>query len=272
MKNTILFFLFTLLTQSLRAEVPVTIVAPKDVINDYNLFLNGKSPLEVSDFKGKQSRRDVVELVLVQQALSKGGYKGEIKIIEAPSYARINEIIKNGKADISGTSDWKEDIILEKQIASEIIIKQGQFEAGFYTATNNTKALSAKSVNDIRQLTAISNRDWKPDWNTLSALKIKHLEHVVLWESIVKMVNKKRGDFTLAPFQQTEDMSLEMDGVKLIPIPGIKISLAGNRAYLVSKKGIWGEKILPILNKGIKILQMKNIITTAYSESRFFNP
>lgn len=86
------------------------------------------------------------------------------------------------------------------------------------------------------------------------------------------MVDKGRGDFTLAPFQQTADLSLESNGVKLIPIPNLKIALAGNRSYVVSKNGIMGQEILPILNKGIRELQKKKIFEKAYRESGFFNP
>lgn len=272
MKTFFLCCLLVAFITTTKADSELTIAAPEDVIRDYHLFLNGKSPQHIQSFKGEKSRRDVVELVLVQQAIALGGFTGKIKIIDAPSDARINEMMKNGQADISGTSYWKEDVNPENQIASDIVIKQGQFEAGFYTSPKNTKALSAKDLIDLQKLIAISNQDWKPDWNALQALRLKHLEHVVLWESMVKMVDKGRGDFTLAPFQQTKDMSLESNGVKLIPIPKLKIALSGNRSYLVSKNGIIGQEILPLLNKGIKELQKKKVFEKAYRESGFFNP
>jgi hypothetical protein len=42
-----------------------------DVYDDYTRFLNGRHVEEISDFSGQYIRRDVVDMILAQQALVK---------------------------------------------------------------------------------------------------------------------------------------------------------------------------------------------------------
>jgi hypothetical protein len=45
-----------------------------DVYEDYLRFLNGRSVLTIDDFRGATMRRDVADMVLLQQALALGGF------------------------------------------------------------------------------------------------------------------------------------------------------------------------------------------------------
>ncbi len=52
----------------------VVIFIRDDVYDDYSRFLNGRKPIEVKDFSGAYIRRDVVDMIIAQQALNIGGY------------------------------------------------------------------------------------------------------------------------------------------------------------------------------------------------------
>ncbi|MFX6036180.1 hypothetical protein ABTE74_22595, partial [Acinetobacter baumannii] len=52
------------------AEEPaLPALIPDDVLLDYRRFLAGRDPASVTDYGGPLSRRDVVEVVLIHQAL-----------------------------------------------------------------------------------------------------------------------------------------------------------------------------------------------------------
>ncbi|WP_019613420.1 ABC transporter substrate-binding protein [Psychromonas ossibalaenae] len=279
----ILLLLITLITPSSGAAVEnqhsvitqrdeLIIVIPKDVKRDYDFFMQGRDPLQISDYYGPGSRRDVVEVVLIQQALALGGVNASIRFIVASSHARIIKLVHSGKAVMAGNSIWQ-NLLNDSDLlyVSEPVIENGQFEAGLYTISENRNALNAKSLADVRQLTVVSSKAWSVDWQTLNAMKIHSLINTVKWSSMVKMVAKGRADFLLAPFQPSDDLSFTPQGIRLVPVPGIKVGLQGSRHFAVSKRNSQGKELINVLNKGIKILKEKGLLEQAYRDSGFFN-
>ena len=57
---------------------PLSLVIASDVLSDYHKFLGDREPVEIKDYSGNHSRRDVVEVVLLQQALARGGFQAEV--------------------------------------------------------------------------------------------------------------------------------------------------------------------------------------------------
>ncbi|WP_319469541.1 hypothetical protein [uncultured Pseudodesulfovibrio sp.] len=83
-------------------------------------------------------------------------------------------------------------------------------------------------------MTAVSNKNWKSDWNTLEGLHLKKITHIQHWEIMTKIVDQMRADFLLAPFQPTKGMYLTVNDIHLKPITGIKVGLVGSRHFAVS--------------------------------------
>ncbi|HEX6592569.1 MAG TPA: hypothetical protein VF050_11265, partial [Moraxellaceae bacterium] len=71
----LVFGLGFLLTGHAAAEkLPVLRIAVAgDVYSDYKAFVGKRDPLRINTFNGAHARRDVVEVVLLQQALRRGG-------------------------------------------------------------------------------------------------------------------------------------------------------------------------------------------------------
>jgi len=105
----------------------------------------------------------------------------------------------------------------------------------------------------------------------LENLKLKKLINTTKWKFIVRMVSIKRGDFLLASFQNTEDLSFFSEGIKLVPIQGLKVGLQGSRHFAISKNYPKSKELFKALNKGMKILRKEGIIKKAYEQSGFFN-
>lgn len=254
-------------------EPPLIILVPNDVLADYEEFIDSRDVLSLTEYDGESSRRDVVEVVLLQQALHLGGVDQRIKFSEVDSYKRILVEMRGGRAVMAATSSWLIDLqeIEGEVYLSNAIIEDGEFEAGLYTLPNNTTALSAKTLLDVRELSAVSSKAWKIDWATLRSMNLRRLENTVTWLSMVRMVNAGRIDFLLAPFQVTDDLSLTVESVRLVPIPGIKIGLKGSRHFAVSKSYPGANEIFEALNKGLSILERRGAIKKAYLQSGFFN-
>ena len=251
---------------------PLTVAVPGDVLTDYELFLAGRDPLAITDYSGSHSRRDIIELVLFQQALAHGGVHQRPTFVVLPSYARILEELKSGRTAALGTPAWLSDLTgSDDLLISSPIVKEGEFEAGFYTAPDNAKAMAASSPEKLRQLSAACTRSWKRDWETLNAIGIKDIQHVSNWKNMVHLVAEKRADFLLAPFQQTDDLHLEVDGHVLVPIPGIKAALPGSRHFAVSKRHPDAQRIYEALQSGLAALRKAGVICTAYGQCGFFN-
>ncbi len=259
------------------AVEPITILTQQDVYNDYQRFVGKRNPLTLTHFAGEGSRRDVVELVLVQQALAQGGLTRPVKLVKvdnnSDSYTRYLKEILSGNATMGGNSAWQVDLksIDDKVYISSPLIRSGEFEAGLYTSPDNKKALAARSLEDVRGLTAVVADSWKPDVATLENLKLKQLLQTQSWDSMVGMVEKGRADMLLAPFQPTADMSLKLGEYTLVPIPDVKVGLAGSRHLFVSRNAPHGAETYDALEKGLAKLRAKGIIEQAYRESGFFN-
>ena len=255
----------------------ITILTQQDVFSDYQKFIDGRDPLSLTNFGGPNSRRDVVELVLVQQALKAGGNTLPIKIVKvdntSDSYSRFIKEITSGSATMGGNSAWQVDLkqIADKVYISEPTIRQGEFEAGFYTTADNADARLSKTLPQIQKLTAVVAESWKPDVATLESLKFNNLLKTQSWDSMVGMLAKKRADVLLAPFQPTADLSMDVNGKKLVPILNVKVGLQGSRHFFVSKASPIGGEVFKSLNTGLGKLREQGVIEKAYRDSGFFN-
>lgn len=264
-------------TAQARAEDTITILTQQDVYNDYLRFIDARDPLTVTHFDGPGSRRDVIEVLLVQQALVLGGMRLPVKLVKvdnsSDSYTRYLKEILSGNATMGGNSAWLVDLanIKDKIYISAPLIRPGEFEAGLYTTPDNKTALSARNLADVQMLTAVVAESWKPDVATLNSLKLRNVLETQSWDSMVGMVEKGRADVLLAPFQPTPDMSLSLVGYKLVPIPQVKVGLSGSRHYFVSRLAPNGAAADAALEKGLAILRARGVIERAYRESGFFN-
>ena len=268
----IFLFCFFSIVQA-QSTKTIKVVIEQGVLRDYKIFIKDKNPLEVNNFKEKGTRRSVVELVLLQQALHKGGYEVNIEFMTSPTSSRELLQIKDASAITAATSLWLHNLetISDFIYISDPLIRNEEFEAGLYTVHTNKKVLSMKTIEEIQTLTAISNKNWIPDWHTLEELKLKKVLHTLKWKSMTRMINANRGDFLLAEFQSTPDLSFKTEDIKFLPIPNLKVGLKGSRHFAISKKYKDSKKIFLALNKGLKILRKEGKIKKAYIESSFFN-
>ncbi|WP_323813941.1 hypothetical protein [Cellvibrio sp. NN19] len=272
----ILCWLLLTLPALLRADQnpPAVIGLLPDIKNDYLLFLADRAPEDITYFGGPYARRDVAELILLQQALKLGGFNRPLSFINEENYFRsIRNVVEGKTLSISGTI-WQQDLdqVKDRVFISPPIVRDGEFLVGIYTSPHNQLALGSKSLAQLTQLRAVTSRQWKPDLQTLQELGFHKIMYTPNWINMARMINVGRVDITLAPFAMTPDLRIQVDGIELMPIQGIKMVIPGSRHWPISQKHPYGEEFSEALNRGVAMLRDAGTIERAYRESGFFHP
>jgi hypothetical protein len=254
------------------AEPLLPALIPDDVLRDYRRFLADRDPSAVTDYSGPLSRRDVVEVVLLHQALARQDKALKLNMAPMPTSQRLQAELRAGHAACSATSYWRQDFPQpDGLLFSDPVLLEGEFEVGLYTTPINARALAARDLAAVRQLRVLSNDTWRVDWSTLQALGVTQLQHVASWNLMPRMLQQGRADLLLAPFQPTPDLSMSVEGIRLVPVPGLKVAMRGTRHFLVSATHSLGPRLRDQLNAGLARLRQQGLVRRAYEQSGFFN-
>ncbi len=243
-----------------------------DVYLDYQQFLSGRDVHTITNFSGNKIRRDVVDMIIAQQALKLGGFNYPFSYAPGKVNYRNTKMLQSGKLLISFDSYWSRDAqpLSSTVYISDELIRNGEYIAGIYTSPNNTQTLSITELSDLKALTAVSTSLWRTDWQTLQKLPLRKLVREDSWLSMVRMVDMQWIDFILMPFNSTPDQSFTIDKVHLVPVKNIGVLLKDSRHFVISKEHPKGEEASMAINKGLKILRSRGTIVKAYTEAGFF--
>ncbi len=250
----------------------ILIYIQDDVYEDYLHFIDGKDALDITDFSGKKIRRDIVDMIIVQQALKLGGFHSNFSYAPGKVNFRNTKMLQSGRLLISFDSYWLQDaeVLTDDIYISSAVIRRGEYIAGLYTSPQNIRALNVKGLSDLTQFTAVSTPKWITDWQTLQGLPLKELVREDSWLSMARMVNIQWVDFLLMPFNSTPDQSFTLEKIKLIPVKNIAVVLKDSRHFVISKVHPNGSEAILAINKGLKKLRKKGTITKAYQQAGFF--
>lgn len=259
------------------SKKPLIVNTYSAAIEEYKSFLKSRKPINVTNYEMQEdvTRRVILEMVLLQQALYLGGQQQEVRFRSSNSddYNITLDAISSGKMLMHSDSYWKQDL-LERESSlhtSDATIEYGQYVVGLYTSPNNQRALNAK-LNDISSLTSVSHRSWSADWRALERLDLKELREARHWRLMAAMVMKEDIDFLLVPFQGTPNQVMGRGKLRLIPIPNLKLALDDSRHFAISKKHADGKKVHEALNIGIRAMKKDGTWLRAYRESGVLDP
>lgn len=268
------------------AASAVDLLVGQHAYTGYREFVGDRNPLQINDFSGVESRREVVEIILLQQALRRGGLNEPINFVVRPlSYLRRIRLVKDGSFALWANTAWlNEAQPLEQDVyISKPVIERGEYIVGLYVHPGNTKALSARSLSDIQELEAVSNKSWSADWDTLSSLGISKVYSSTNWHGYARFLASGHADFTLSPFQPSPGSKLlykrrSSDGgdvrdvIALVPIPGVQVYLDDSRHWIVSRKHPQGKALFQTLEKGLLQLREDGVRKQALMQSGFIPP
>ncbi|MFT5759426.1 MAG: hypothetical protein ACI9LM_004188 [Alteromonadaceae bacterium] len=243
-----------------------------DVYDDYLKFVNRRDVLTINNFSGKNVRRDVVDMIIAQQALKLGKFNHSFEYASGKVNFRNTQMLQSGRLLISFDSYWLQDAqaLGDDVYISQPVIRKGEYIAGIYTSPKNKKVLAIKNIDDLKNLTAVSTPKWRTDWQTLQALTLKELIREDEWLSMARMVNLQWIDFLLMSFNSTVDQSFVMDKITLVPVAGLGIRLNDSRHFVISTKHPKGSKAIKAIDTGLNILRQRNAIFSAYKQAGFF--
>lgn len=256
---------------SLNAKV-IDITVETDIYFYAKNIIGNKSVIEITDYSGENAQRDVVEFILIQQALILGGADIEFNFIYGNYDARNLKLLNEGLLLLSFDSLWLSatEKYKDNLYISEPLIEKGDYFAGIFTSERHKEKYSKVPIS-INDMSFVSSKDWHVDWLTLQSLKPKKLIHESDWIVMAKMVSRGWVDGMLAPFKKQDSFSYIGPDYNIVAIPNVKIALNDSRHFVVSKKHPLGKQTFDALQKGLKILNERGMIEKAYRQAGFIN-
>lgn len=264
------FFVFTLQAETLKTVITVD----RDVYQDTQRFLAGRSVYEVTNFSTEFARRDVIDFVLIQQAIALGGIKLQLRYETGNYDARNIRSISSGILLLGLDSFWLSELEAVRQhiYISEPLIRRGEYIVGIYTSPSNSKALAVTHLAQLKALTAVSSSHWRADWQTWQHIAPARLTDEKSWPAQARMVSKAWVDVMLAPFLPQLPFRISTDNYQLVAIPGIKVALYDSRHVAVARNHPDGERVFAALQAGLTQLRAEGRIIKAYTDAGFFHP
>lgn len=256
---------------AIQTEQSIGIFIRDDVYHDYTRFLAGRQPQDITDFSGQFIRRDVVDMIIAQQALHLGGFDKTFNYQVGKINFRNTKLLEQGGLLISFDTYWYEDAksLVDKVYISNAVIRKGEYFAGIFASPHNEKVFKLQRLSDFNQLTGVSTPRWRTDWKTLSQLPLKELVAEDEWLSQVRMVSMQWIDFMLMPLMPQMDNQYVLEDIVLQAIPNILILLDDSRHFVISKRHPDGAQAFQALQKGLKILRQQGAIEKAYRQAGF---
>jgi ABC-type amino acid transport substrate-binding protein len=269
------FLLMTiLLASSLEAKTHIKIAVGDSRIEGAFNHWTASTPWDkIEHYQGPDAIRPVVDLVLQLQALKAGGLDFDYELVVYPGFERAKLETVQGKADLSAETVWDRDITehADKLLKTDPIIRNGEFEKGLYVLSTNAAALKVASVDDLKNFSCAVPAAWSLDVELLEQLHTKNMEKPGRIENVFLMLEKGRVDFALMEFSATPDLTVENNGVRLVPIPNCKVALNDSRSWIVSKASAESAAIFAALDKGTKALRAEGRLERAFKECGFLN-
>ncbi len=269
---TLLVLLIVVCNDAIYAQTfqNIRVSANKIIVSQYRDWVDNTSSWKISDFSYKDSHRGTIELILMSKALKISGIDAKISFAEAPNYSRALLQAIAGEVDLPAETIWKPEVDRKFFHITDPIFRKGEIELGVYVLPSNAKILKVTSLKELQGFSAVSSGNWLMNWGTLGEMGITRYNASRI-ELMYKMVKFGRVDFYLTSFTRKKDFSSEQAGVRLIPIPNIKVGLNNSRHFAVSKASPHGKRIFEALQKGLKVLRKEGAIRKAFEESGYLD-
>lgn len=241
----------------------------------YNEVLGSLSPLEIENFKPTSdgSHLEIIEMIILQQALHLGGLKEPI-IFEPHDMANLGEIapIVDGTILMFGRSMWLQTSVdyQGSLYISEPVIKYGEFEAGLYYNIAN-KDLKDIKIDALSEFKIVANPRWLADWRGLLNSPMTMINFIGPWENMIAMLDANIVDLMLVNFSVSNDLNMIFKDKLYQPINNLKIVLPDSRHFVVSKRHPRGKEVFEALQKGLTIMRKLGKIRKLYEQAGVIN-
>ncbi len=212
--------------------------------------------------------RHVADLLIFQEALRLGGLTAEYHFKIVPNLRREFALLKSGSL-VTSPRLITNGMFADQFHQSAAIIKPGEFKKLIYGLSSNKALMSVTKIDELKKFSAVLVDGWVSDQNKLKKLGISNITTTYNYPSIFKLIKFRNIDFTLLDLPSSNDLSEGYEGIKLIPVPNIVITLDDSRHFIISKNHVDSELIRGALEKGIAILRKNGDIKKYYQQAKF---
>jgi methyl-accepting chemotaxis protein len=256
------------------SERPVLRVAVSTLVADSLEKWTRQTPVQqIERFDSPYANRPTVDLVLQLQALAASGLDFDYQLSTHTNHGRAVIEVAQGYADLTAETVWDSEIrASEALLATSPVIRNGEFEKGLYALPANQRLLNASLPDQFGEFVGVTVFNWTVDVQLLENLGLKRIERVSKSENMFQLIRDGRADFALLEFGASNDMSIEQNGTKLVPVPQCKVALPGSRSWIISKQSPHAELLMQSFEKGLVALRRDGRIERAFGECGFFNP
>ena len=271
--------LLSLLSARLMAAESTIILVPPEVVSSFRDYKGSREVADIRDYRFSEEyssqhqdpfiNLEVVELVLLVQALQLGGVKGEIKIRPASTYNIMNKVEK-GEVLLGGVSIWRERTASRAKTlwVSDPIIRQGEFQLGLYSCGLPVPVLDIEALQQYR---LSSHSSWPMVTELLHSLELADLSLSSDWGMVAQHSCNGISDLVAAPFTTSSGLPLRYLEQLLTPVPGVKLRVSGTRHFIISRLHPKGKRTYFSLQRGLRKLRVKGNIARALRQSGFLH-
>ncbi|MFC3120133.1 hypothetical protein [Agaribacter flavus] len=193
-----------------------------------------------------------------------------IQLVESPSYYRSLRMVEDGLVDTMAESVWLSDINDSLVHVSSPVLAVGDFEKGIYALAGHP-LVKGQKTSKLDDYTGVTIKSWKHDWQILNDISDRVVS-TLRYDSLVKVLEAGRGDFTLHEFPQGGQLTLDLHGAQMMPIEGVKVIIPESRVLVFSKKRRDDKGLVKSIGHGIRELEKSGEIKRLYRQLGFHNP
>lgn len=250
--------------------ISAVILIPSEVLSDYKSLVGDRSPTNIRDFRGKGSRREVVEVILLLQALDAGNYSREIRLRTSPSEAQSMRLLAAGQANLLGTTQWKQ--ALEKFQSriepSFTAFRSGEYQFGLYGCKGQLRGATP----NFATISVVADKHKTVVWSALQQAGFKSLTDFGTREARAKMVCLARVQATVAEFPSSSSLDISRGGYTLAPFEGVKLVVDASRHYAISTSATGHDAVSLAVNRGLKTIRRKGVMRRALLQFGMHHP
>ncbi|MDK1289973.1 hypothetical protein [Pseudoalteromonas umbrosa] len=258
-----------------KANNEISVPVNRDIYRYAQTILNTQDLDSISPdiFDHPLCQRDVVDLIIIQKALTVGNANVTLNFFMIDHEEREEILLQSGMSMISVDTLWQSQAqaLGDSVFISSPIIRKGEYFAGIYTAQSRAKALASEIKQDFSNITVVSNKAWSVDWSTIKQLNPKRLFNESDWTMMARLVSNEWVDIMLIPFNNQTPFRYTGKGYKVEAVQGIKVALQDSRHFVISKKYQNSQAVFDSLQLGIKQLRASKFIEESYQKCGFLN-
>ncbi len=211
-----------------------------------------------------------VSLVILQQALHKGGLSANIEFVISPNANRSQLLVQSGDALLTQTT-LKENHTLPETLKSSALIHSKDMVRGIYGLKSNHSLMKVKTLDELKKFTATTNSAWREDLASLQAIEPAKLDVVSSLKSVFTRIAYRNIDFTLLDLPKGRPEFQRHHGdIILVPVPGLFVNTRNMRHFIISEKHPDSQTAYQALEKGLKIMREQGLIKKYYRQVKQF--